>query len=517
MDYKLIFVIISIILSALETSGYKILGLFPYVGQSHDVMFKSIMNELVKRGHVVDVLSHYPREKSMYNYTDLSVLGSVPLPNNQASFETPVISKLDIFNALEMFWFHSAIEKHERVMKSAVAQALIKSEKRYDLIITESFATDMVIGFVDKFKVPFVLLSSCALPPWTSDIVANPQNPAFVPVFTSRFSSRMSFAERVINAGQLFLSLVSWYGLIVPANQRIIREHFGNDAPPILDTLKNASLVLSNTHPTIHGARPLAANVIDVGGVHIEPAKKLPEDIEKFIQESPHGVIYFCLGSIIRAATLPEEKRSAFVHTFSRLKERVLWKFEDENLHVPDNVMVKAWMPQRDILAHPKVKLFISHGGLFGTLEAVSEGKPMLIMPKDSDQPMNAQALKAQGVAQILELNGIRNETIYETIKEVLKPKYAERAKELARLFHDRPMSAADTAIYWIEYVIRNGGARHLRSSAVDLPYYQYLLLDVILFYFFSVISSVYVIYSSIKWLCCSNKQVYVNSKQKRQ
>lgn len=130
MDYKLIFVIISIILSALETSGYKILGLFPYVGQSHDVMFKSIMKELVKRGHVVDVLSHYPREKSMYNYTDLSVLGSVPLPNNQESFETPVISKLDIFNALEMFWFHSAIKKHERVMESAVAQELIKSEKR---------------------------------------------------------------------------------------------------------------------------------------------------------------------------------------------------------------------------------------------------------------------------------------------------------------------------------------------------------------------------------------------------
>jgi glucuronosyltransferase len=36
-----------------------------------------------------------------------------------------------------------------------------------------------------------------------------------------------------------------------------------------------------------------------------------------------------------------------------------------------------------------------------------------------------------------------------------------------------------DTAIFWTEYVIRHKGAPHLRSAAVDLPWYQYLLLDI--------------------------------------
>lgn len=40
-------------------------------------------------------------------------------------------------------------------------------------------------------------------------------------------------------------------------------------------------------------------------------------------------------------------------------------------------------------------------------------------------------------------------------------------------------MSPLDTAVYWIEYVIRHKGAPHLRSVAADLPWYQYLLLDV--------------------------------------
>lgn len=41
-------------------------------------------------------------------------------------------------------------------------------------------------------------------------------------------------------------------------------------------------------------------------------------------------------------------------------------------------------------------------------------------------------------------------------------------------------MSAMKTAVYWTEYVIRHNGARHLRTAALDLSWYQYLLLDII-------------------------------------
>jgi hypothetical protein len=59
---------------------------------------------------------------------------------------------------------------------------------------------------------------------------------------------------------------------------------------------------------------------------------------------------------------------------------------------------------------------------------------------------------------------------------------YTENAQRTARIFRDRPQSALDTAIFWTEYVIRHGGAPHLRSAAVELSWYQYLLLDVIAF-----------------------------------
>lgn len=37
-----------------------------------------------------------------------------------------------------------------------------------------------------------------------------------------------------------------------------------------------------------------------------------------------------------------------------------------------------------------------------------------------------------------------------------------------------------DTAVYWIEYIIRHKGALKLQSSAKYLAWYQYYLLDVI-------------------------------------
>ena len=36
---------------------------------------------------------------------------------------------------------------------------------------------------------------------------------------------------------------------------------------------------------------------------------------------------------------------------FSKLKQRVIWKFEKEDLpNIPENVLISKWLPQSDIL-----------------------------------------------------------------------------------------------------------------------------------------------------------------------
>lgn len=56
--------------------------------------------------------------------------------------------------------------------------------------------------------------------------------------------------------------------------------------------------------------------------------------------------------------------------------------------------------------------------------------------------------------------------------------RYRFEMEALADLAIDQPVKPLGKAIRWIEHVIRCKGAKHLRNPAVDMPLYQYLLLD---------------------------------------
>lgn len=74
------------------------------------------------------------------------------------------------------------------------------------------------------------------------------------------------------------------------------------------------------------------------------------QDVLKFIDESPNGVIYFTFGSVVKMSTLPDYIQKAFKEALAQIPQRVLWKYEGEMKDVPKNVMIKKWFPQRDIL-----------------------------------------------------------------------------------------------------------------------------------------------------------------------
>jgi len=75
---------------------------------------------------------------------------------------------------------------------------------------------------------------------------------------------------------------------------------------------------------------------------------------------------------------------------------------------------------------------------------------------------------------------------------------YRQNAQKFSRLFRDRPQTPLETAIFWTEYVIRHGGAPHLRSAALDLAWYQYLLLDVIAV----IVLSIAIVLGTMYFIC---------------
>ncbi len=245
--------------------------------------------------------------------------------------------------------------------------------------------------------------------------------------------------------------------------------------------MKNVSLIFQNDHFVSAQPRPYLPNVIEIGGIHVKKPKSLPKELESFLNQSKEGVVYFSMGSMLKSKDWPVEKRQALVQAFSKLKVKVLWKYENDTLpNQPENVKIGKWFPQRDILAHPNVKLFITHGGLLGTTEALVAGIPVVTIPIYGDQKMNAARAVNAGYGIKLNFDDISESNVLELLNEMLSnPKYYETAKLKSKRFNDRPMSPQQSVVYWTEYVINHQGAPQLKSPGNHLSFIQLHLIDV--------------------------------------
>ncbi|GFG31351.1 hypothetical protein Cfor_12920 [Coptotermes formosanus] len=204
-------------------------------------------------------------------------------------------------------------------------------------------------------------------------------------------------------------------------------------------------------------------------------------DLQKFLDESPDGVIYFSMGSNLRSSNMKNATKEAFLEAFSKLKQRVLWKWEADSLPgQPSNVKLGKWLPQSDILAHPNVRLFITQGGLLSTQEAIDRGVPIVGIPIHADQRYNLARVVSFGIGIQLDFENITTESVMWALNEVLNNQsYRKNVQRISRIYRDQPLTPLQQAVYWTEYVIRHTGAPHLRSAALDLAWYQYFLLDV--------------------------------------
>lgn len=89
-----------------------------------------------------------------------------------------------------------------------------------------------------------------------------------------------------------------------------------------------------------------------------------------------------------------------------------------------------------------------------------------------------------------------------------------QHAKSFSRVWHDRPMSPMETAVYWTEYVARYNGAPNLLATSVNKAWYQQLQLDVLSFIALVVYVMCYVVGKIVGALCCccySNDAEYVS------
>nr|XP_048298173.1 UDP-glucuronosyltransferase 2B17-like isoform X2 [Myodes glareolus] len=249
----------------------------------------------------------------------------------------------------------------------------------------------------------------------------------------------------------------------------------------LTETTGKAEMWLIRTYWDLEFPRPTLPNVDYVGGLHCKPAKPLPKEMEDFVQSSgEHGVVVFSLGSMV--SNMSEDKANAIAWALAQIPQKVLWRFEGKT---PDtlgpNTRVYKWLPQNDLLGHPKTKAFVTHGGANGIYEAIHFGIPMIGIPLFGEQHDNIAYIVAKGAAISLDFRTMKRADLLNALEAIIyNPFYKMNAMWLSTIHHDQPMKPLDRAIFWIEFVMRHKGAKHLRPLAHNLTWYQYHSLDVI-------------------------------------
>nr|CAI9707303.1 unnamed protein product [Rangifer tarandus platyrhynchus] len=461
---------------------------------SHWINLQVILEELHLRGHEITVL--VPSQSLLIDHTKLPYnVEILQLSVTKETFMEELNTLLyeATFELSKLSWWERQIKLAnigrkflltiKRVCDSAVTNKELLSRlqaAKFDVCIADplSFCGELVaellnIPFMYTFRFFYgnVIERLCAGLPMPS---------SYVPGVTSRFTDNMTFIQRLENWLLYTVNDVIYSYYVFPEWDEYYSKVLGKPTT-VCEIMGKADMWLFRSYWDFEFPQPYLPNTEFVGGLHCKPAKPLPKDFEEFVQSSgKDGVVVFTLGSMIK--NLSEEKSNIIASALAQIPQKVLWRYTGKKPEtLGANTRLYKWIPQNDLLGHPKTRAFITHCGTNGIYEAIYHGVPMVGIPMFGDQHDNVARMKAKGAAVEVDLQRMTSADLLNALKAVINnPFYKENAMKLSRFHHDQPVKSLDRAVFWVEFIMRHKGAKHLRPAFHDLTWYQHRSLDVI-------------------------------------
>ncbi|XP_069355765.1 UDP-glucosyltransferase 2-like isoform X2 [Maniola hyperantus] len=460
----------------------KILAVFPTPSISHQIVFRPLVQELAKRGHEVVVITTDPafqKGKTPQNLIEIDVHNISYRIWNE--FVTAEKGQANDAHAQVKYIFELLNKVFEEQLKSEEVQKLIYDKhKKFDLVFFESCVRP-ALSFSYLYNVPVIEISSLGAIYGTFDTMGVPVQPLLFPIVTRQRIHNLSFREKIFELHNQFSSERT-YKLLENSENEMLKRHFGPNIPSLSELRNNVHMLFLNVHPIWDFNRPVSPNILYLGGMHQKPKKELPQDLKSFLDSSKNGVIYMSFGTNVKPSLLPSDKVKIFTTVFSQLPYDILWKWDkDEIPGRSQNVRISKWLPQSDLLS-----------GLQSTDEALTAGVPLIGVPMLGDQWYNVEKYVIHNIGMKLGIETLTEEILKNAIENVIgNESYRQNVVKLRKIMHDQPQSSLERAVWWTEYILRHGGATHLRSAAANVPWIEYYALDLILLLSIFILSAI--------------------------
>ncbi|XP_024419675.2 UDP-glucuronosyltransferase 1A6 isoform X3 [Desmodus rotundus] len=492
---------------------------------SHWLSMKDIVEVLSDRGHDIVVLvpevNLLLKESTRYSRKTYAVpFDPEELQQRFRTFGNQQFAGRSLLNASQVEYRNNMVLMH---MVFASCQSLLKDSATLNFLRDSKFNalfTDpaMPCGVIlaEYLGLPSVYLFRgfpCSLEHTFS---RSPNPVSYIPRCYTQFSDRMTFFQRVANFLVNYLESFLFYCLY--SEYEDLASGLLKRDVHLPSLYQKVSIWLLRYDFVFEYPRPVLPNMVFIGGINCKKRGVLSQEFEAYVNASgEHGIVVFSLGSMI--SEIPETRAMEIADALGKIPQTVLWRYTGPRPpNLAKNTILVKWLPQNDLLGHPKTRAFITHSGSHGIYEGICNGVPMVMLPLFGDQMDNAKRMETRGAGVTLNVLEMTSEDLANALKTVINDKsYKENIMRLSSLHKDRPIEPLDLAVFWVEFVMRHKGAAHLRPAAHDLTWYQYHSLDVIGFLLAIVLGVVFIVYKCCAFGCskCFGKKRRAKKSQK--
>lgn len=246
---------------------------------SHQIVFRTLMEALAKRGHNITVLTTDP----------VDYKGALPNMRQIDSHNISYHVWSTAFNYAKdgqknykayNTWFKlmdTIMQLAEGQLNLPEMQQLIQDpDTSFDLCFFLCWV-EVIFPLKDRFNCSLILISSMTGSMSNFDAFGNPSNPVLYPDILSTYYSDLNFWQRLHEVYQNVFLRYNHYFYIVPTYDAFAKRMFGRNTRSVSEISNDADMMFLNGHPVFFGIRPVVPGIIYMDSLHIKPSKPLPK------------------------------------------------------------------------------------------------------------------------------------------------------------------------------------------------------------------------------------------------
>ncbi|KYM77712.1 Ecdysteroid UDP-glucosyltransferase [Atta colombica] len=259
------------------TNAGRILVIIPTPIYSHQIVFQSLCLALNRRGHELIIATPQPiKDSTLTNYTEIELSLSHSLVK-QYKKNVPQLSLTDLLKLGWTLTHKISIPIYDNPKLKKLYHS--NSNEKFDAVILELVGYPSLSIMSYRFNAPLIGIISMGIHNYHRYVFGSP-------IYSSHLSNweintlteNPSIWQRLWNFIETWHLIHFWINDFITMEQGLVKKHFGNDAPHIVDIIKNMSLLLVNENPVLTYPRPEQSNAIFFNGIHIQ---KTPPSLPK--------------------------------------------------------------------------------------------------------------------------------------------------------------------------------------------------------------------------------------------